>query len=639
LINFAVLSAMLWALLPMAVFVLLRSRSERPAWWLAVDIPAALALDLVATALLSRLVLLDVAIWLTKASWLVLGATVFFIRRRRGWRPSWPSELPREAVAQALLVGLIALIFSLTMSRPCALWDRQFHVPLLTSLRGQTSPFVPAYEPWRELHYHYGGNLLATSLQATSFSILHASHALSLVHDWSCFWLGVTTTLVLRRLGLKQTTLLVLVYLLMYFASPVLALEGQKRPWYGGYSSTTYMSLSMRPHVAIGMLAALPLFALPLLRLTELRKDIAWSELAIPLLPLIPFLLIVDEFAVGVLGLGLAAVWLVYPRVFAVTRRQGVYLFAGLGLAMLFGLLVMNGTVSPGAPNYRLRFSFPSSPGFYAQAWRLDTAPGIRYFISDLLGILGVFLAGAWLSMRSRHPLVVGGFVMYATVAIVSVLLFSTLLYSGSGRENHRFITALMLFCPLFAVAWLVPRPGVRPRLSGVPELVAVLSLVASAVSGVDWYTGEGARACEKDGISTAFYDTNCRSEVAATVVTERTRPMYVDPAILYLYIGCRPAFVVGPQRSLDGHDLRVGPARSGIAALQEFAHEPRFQSPTAPITVACAREASTDPACKLLQRTEGACKPAGAKASICSMTPEQLRDVLTKWAASHPAL
>jgi len=617
---------MLWALLPMVVFVVLRSRSERPAWWLAVDIPAALALDLLVTALLSRLFLLDIAIWLTKASWLVLGAIVFFVRRRRGWRPSWPTELPREALAQAVLVGLIALVLSLTMTRPCALWDRQFHVPLLTSLRGQTSPFVTVYEPWKALHYHYGGNLLAASMQATSFSILHASHALSLVHDLSCFWLGVTTTLVLRRLGLKQTTLLVLVFLVMYFASPVIALEGQKRPWYGGYSSTSYMSLSMRPHVALGMLAALPFFTLPLVRLTELRKDVAWTELAVPLLPLIPFLLIVDEFAIGVLGLGLAAVWLIYPRVYAVTRRQGVYLFAGLGLAMLFGFLVMNGTVSPGAPNYRLQFSFPSSPGFYARPWRLDTAPGMRFFVSDLLGILAVFLGGAWLSTRSRHPLVIGGFAMYATVASVSVLLFSTLLYSGSGRENHRFITALMLFCPIFAVAWLVPRPGVRPRVSGVAELVMVLALVTSAVSGVDWYTGEGARACEKDGISTAFYDTNCRAEVGATVVTERTRPMYVDPAIQYLYIGCRPAFMVGPVSSLDGHDLKVGTAQSGIAALREFAREPRFQSPTAPVTVACANEGSSDPACKLVRRTEGACKPAGSKASLCSMTPEQLQ-------------
>jgi hypothetical protein len=615
----------LWALLPMAVFVMLRTRSERPAWWLAVDIPAALALDLVVTTLLSRLFLLDVAIWLTKASWLVLGAIVFFVRWRRGWRPSWPTELPREALVQALLVGLIALVLSLTMTRPCALWDRQFHVPLLTSLRGQSSPFVAAYEPWKALHYHYGGNLLATSMQATSFSILHASHALSLVHDWSCFWLGVTTTLVLRRLGLRQTTLLVLVFLVMYFASPVIGLEGQKRPWYGGYSSTSYMSLSLRPHVAVGMLAALPFFTLPLIRLTELRKDIAWTELAVALLPLIPFLLIVDEFAIGVLGLGLAAVWLAYPRVFAVTRRQGVYLFAGLALAMLFGFLVMNGTVSPGAPNYRLRFSFPSSPGFYAKAWRLDTGPGIRFFVSDLLGILAVFLGGAWLATRNRHPLVLGGFVMYATVASVSVLLFSTLLYSGSGRENHRFVTALMLFCPIFAVAWLVPRPGLQPRVSGIAELVMALGLVTSAVSGVDWYTGEGARACEKDGISTEFYGTNCRSEVGATVVTERTRPMYVDPAIQYLYIGCRPAFMVGPVSSLDGHDLKVGKAQSGIAALREFAREPRFQAPTAPTSVACASEGSTDPACQLLQRTEGACKPAGSKATLCTMTREQL--------------
>jgi hypothetical protein len=624
-----VLMAVLWVLVPMGIFVVLRTRPGQRGWWLAVDIPAALALDLLVTVLISRVFVLDVAVWLTKGSWVVLGALVFFYRWRRGWRPSWPVDLPRAAVTQALLVGLAALALSLSMTRPCAIWDRQFHVPFLTSLRGQTSPFVTVYEPWKTLHYHYGGNLLAASLQATSFSILHASHALSLVHDLSCFWLGVTVTLVLRRLGLKQTPLLLLAYLVMYFASPVPLIAGKHRPYLGGYSSSTYLSLSLRPHVALGMLALLPFFAMPLVRLTELDEDISWRDLAIPLLPLIPFLLIVDEFSVGVLGLGLAAVWLLYPRVFAINRRQGLYLFVGLAVAMLFGVLVMNGTVSPGAPNYRLRFSFPSSPGFYTLAHRLDTFAGIRYFVSDLLGILTVLVVGGWLVLRNRHPLFVGGFVMYATVTGISLLLFSTLLYAGSGRENHRFVTALMLFCPVFAVAWLVPRSGVRVNHAGVAELCMMLALLLAAVSGLDWNTGPGVDSCKDGHISLSFYGTNCRAEVGAAIVTERPRPMYFDPAIQYLFIGCRPAFMVGPAASLDGHDLKVGQAQSGIAALREFSNEPRFQAPDAPITVACAREKSEDPACKLLQDTAGACKPAGSSVSICSMTSEQLKRVL----------
>jgi hypothetical protein len=307
-----------------------------------------------------------------------------------------------------------------------------------------------------------------------------------------------------------------------------------------------------------------------------------------------------------------------------------VYLFVGLGVAMLFGLLVMNGTVAPGAPNYQLRFSFPSSPGFYTPAQRLDTLPGIRHFVSDLLGILTVLVVGAWLAFRNRrHPLFVGGFAMYATVACVSVLLFSTLLYDGSGRENHRFVTALMLFCPVFAVAWLIPRADVEVNFSGVAELCMVLALLMAAVSGLDWNTGPGVSACKDGHVSLSFYGTNCRAEVGASLVTEPTRAMYFDPAIQYLFAGCRPAFMVGPAESLDGHDLKVGQAQSGMPALREFSKEPRFQSPSEPLTVVCAREDSKDPACKLLERTVDACKPAGSSVSICSMTPGQLKRVL----------
>ena len=201
--------------------------------------------------------------------------------------------------------------------------------------------------------------------------------------------------------------------------------------------------------------------------------------------------------------------------------------------------------------------------------------------------------------------------------------------YAGSGRENHRFIVVLMLFCPLFAAAWLIPRPGGHLKYAGLPELCLALVVFMGAASGVDWYGGERIHDCTLGDISLSFYDTNCREEVGAGLVTEPTRPMYFDPAIEYLYIGCRPAYLVGPATSLDGHDLKVGKAQFGMPAFREFAHEQRFQSPTANITVACARDATSDRPCKLLKATPGACKPAGTKVEICTMTPKQRDAVL----------
>ncbi len=626
--SLGVLSAVFWALVPIVIFVVLRSRSGRPAWWLALDIPAATALDLVASVVVARLVFLDSAVWIVKGAWVVLGAAVFLYRRKRGWRPSWPADLPRVAVAQALLLGLIALSLSLLMTRACTIWDRQWHIPSLTSMRGQVAPFLAVYEPWKKLHYHYGGNLMSASLQATSFSTLHASHAISLVHDITSFWFGVTLTLVLRKLGLKHTTLLVLTLLVMLFASPVVPLEGEHRTWFAGYSTPNWMSLSFRPHMTLAALTTLAFLAVPLIRLTELEQDIDWRELLLPLMLCVPLMLIVDEFCMGLLGLGFAGVWLLYPRTFANTRRDGLLFFAGLVVALVFGIAVMQGTISPGAPSYPLKLAFPRSPGFYTPALPLDTAQGIRYFFSDLLSMLAVLVGGVLLLTRTRHPLLVGSLTMYAILIVVSVGFFTTLQYNGSGLQNHKFIVAQMLFCPLFLVAWLIPRAGMHLRYAGLPEVGMALAVFLGAASGVDWLGGIANSDCRTGDMSLSFYQTNCRADVGASL-SERTRPMYFDPAIEYLYIGCRPAFMVGPSSSMDGHDIKAGKAALGIGALREFSHEPRFQPTNANTIVACARGVSTDPASRLLQKTPGACQPSGTMVEICSMTPAQRDAVL----------
>lgn len=627
--SLGVALAVFWTLVPIVVFILLRARPGRPAWWFAVDIPAAMAIDLVGTALLSRLVFLDIAVWLMKGVWLVVGLTAFGLKWWRGFRPRWPEELTRSATLQALSAGMISLGLSLTMTRPCSIWDRQFHVPFVTSMRGQISPMVTVYEPWKALHYHYGGNLLAASMQATSFGILHSSHALSLVHDICMFWLGVGVTLVLLRLGLKQTTLLLLVFLAMLFAGPIYPLLGPHRLWYGGYSTTGFYSLSLRPHMTVGMLGALPFLAVPLIRLTELERELDWRELIGPFVVLVPLMLIVDEFAIGLLGLGLGVLWLAYPRVLGMTRRQGAYVLAGLAVAMVFGILVMNGTVAPGGPDYKLEFVFPRTPGFYSDPRSLGSGWGIRYFLADLGPIVAVLVGGAALLLRNRQPALLGGVILYATIAVVSLLLFSTLSYAGSGRENHRFVVVLMFYCPMFAAAYLIPRLGSGLKYAGIPELGMTLVVFLGAASGLDWYGGTGNHDCQLGDVSLAFYKTNCRAEVGASLVTEPTRPMYFDPAIQYLYIGCRPAFMVGPASSLDGHDLKVGKAQFGMPAFREFTSEPRFQPASENITVVCAREGTKDRACKLLQNTVGACKPAGTQVDICSMTPAQRERVL----------
>lgn len=622
-LGLGVFTAVFFSVLPMVVFALLRSRAERPAWWLAIDLPGAIGLDLTATVLVSRFITLDRAVWVVKGAWLVLGAAIFVFRRSRGWRPSWPRELTRSAVAQALLLGAIALAFSLLMTRPCAIWDRQWHIPSLTSMRGQVSPFMAVYEPWKQIHYHIGGNLMAATLQATSFSTLHASHGLSLVHDICSFWFAVALTFVLQRLGLKHTTLLVLTLLLVLFASPVVPLEGEHRTWFGGYSMTNWMSFSFRPHMTLAMLLLLPFIAVPLIRLTSLAEPIDWRELVLPLMVAIPVLLIADEFGVGIIGMALAGLWLRFPRVFAETRRGGVFFFVGLGVALVVGIAMMQGTISPGAPSYPLQIVFPRSPGYYTAPLRLDTLDGMRYFVSDLLPVLAVLFGGVWLLVRTRHPLLVGTLITYAIVVVVSVTFFLTFSYLGSGLQNHKFVIMPMVFCPLILVAWLIPRTGMHLSYAGVPEVCMALAVFMGAASGVDWLGGLANKDCRSGEVSLDYYGTNCRTDVGATTISEPTRTMYFDPAIQYLYIGCRPAYMAGPAHSMDGHDVKAGTAMAGIGALREITRETRFKPYEADTLVACASGATSDRACRLLKKTPGACRPSGREVELCTLTPD----------------
>src|SRR4051812_26936448 len=96
------------------------------------------------------------------------------------------------------------------------------------------------------------------------------------------------------------------------------------------------------------------------------------------------------------------------------------------------------------------------------------------------------------------------------------------------------------------------------------------LAVFLSAASGLDWFGGTANSDCRAGDVSLSFYKTNCRTDVGARLGNEPTRPMYFDPEIEYLYLGCRPASTVGPANSMDGHDIKGGKATLGIAALRE---------------------------------------------------------------------
>jgi hypothetical protein len=629
-IALGVFSVVLAATLPVAVLLALNARKDRPVWQIAMDIPAAIALDLSLILVLSRVFMLDIASWVAKAVWLVIAVAVLAYRKRSGRAmPAWPRELTPKLLLRALLLGSIGLGVSLLMSRSCAIWDRQFHIPLTASLRGQTAPFVNVYEPWKTLFYHYGGDLYGATMQAYSFGILHASHTLSLIHDYCFFWLGFCVALVLYSAGQNRTFVAAVVLLAMLLSGPVTFLDGGKsRP--SPYNLINFICLSFRPHVPLAILLNLPFIALPLVRLKELARDISLYDTLLPLAACTGLSMITDEFSVGALGFSLGVLWLFYPRVFAKTRKQGVIFFLGLALSMALATVVFKGTLAPGAPHYPLGLTTPGSPGYYQPFIPFTEARGRFLFFADLLPVLGVFAGGTLMLVRSRDTQFFGTFVAYAALTLLSILLFTTLVYQGTGLQNHRFITVPMVFGPMIASVWLLPRPENRSVISGFPGLLIMVAVGLGAATSFEWLAGGDAYlGCIDSGLGgRKFYDVDCRKETGSRLGGGKTETNYVEASLVYLYAGCRPTYVAGPIQNMDGHDLKQGIARMGLDALREIDQDTRFLKPDATAPVICPLDKSSDHACRMLRKW-GACKPEGSELEKCTMTAEQRRSIL----------
>jgi hypothetical protein len=631
-IAIGVISAVLAALVPIIVLLVLNAREDRPIWQIALDVPAAISLDLILVLLLARIFVLDVATWIAEGIWILIALGVLLYKKKSGRAMlRWPMDLTLRSLARALLLGLIGLGISLLMSRSCAIWDRATHIPLSTSLRGQTAPFFNVYEPWRELFYHYGGDLYSANFQTYSFGILHASHTLSLTHDFCFFWLGVCVACVLEGAGQARILVSAVIFLAMLLSGPVTMLSGGKsRP--SPYNLVNFICLSFRPHVPLAVLLMLPFVAVPLVRLKNLTRGVSLYDLLLPLGSATAILLITDEFSLGVLGFALGVLWLWRPQVFGKNRKQGAIFFAGLAACLVLSAIVFKGTLGPGAPHYPLKLVAPHSPGFYTPALSFSDNQGLFLFCADLLPVLGVFLGGVLLLVRRRDELFVGTLIAYAAMTALAVFLFSTLVYNGGGLQNHRFVTAPMLFGPMIASVWLLPTKGSPSPITGFPGLLLVFALGLGAATSFEWLAGGDAYlGCIDGGLDgQRFYDIDCRTMVGGGLETKRTTAAYIEASLIYQFAGCRPTFLAGPTENLDGHDLKQGIARMGIDALRELDRDPRFLNPNAPMPVVCSTTGSTDRACRLLIK-EGACKAAGSHVLMCSATPEQRRAILGK--------
>jgi len=619
-------------LLPVGVVFALRARDERTLWEMAGDMPFAVAADMLLVLLLARFMVLDVAALASRALWLAGAGGALW--RRRGRRPLvWPGALDARAALQVGVLALLALGLSLTLSRACAVWDRDWHIPLVASLGGQRVPFQNVYGAGAAtgLYYHFTGDVLASMLRAFSGDAPHASLALSLAHDVLFALLGAELGLLAAALGLRRLAPAALVAGATLLAGPVTLLRESYRKVESGYSITNLFSLSFRPHEGLAFLLILGVIAVVLARLRDLRAAEfswrSWSALAGP----IAVLALTDEASLALLAVGLAVLWLADGRMFGADRRAGALRLGALAGLVVLTLLLFVGALGRHAPGHAFAVVAPRSPGFLTSPIPFAMADGRRLALQDLWSVGLIGAAGLALALRPSRPLRLS-VLFYGAILVPGVLALCCTEVDHAPAESHRWVTASFVIAPVLAASWLaraVEERGAGPALGGGAALLVYLGCGLGIASTVEWLaSGVAERTCHRDQgfagmASERFYDLDCRASTGARLA-ERPRPSYLDADGAYLYAGCRPTFLAGATASI--HAVQVGKPLYGRAALEDLG---RRLPPAETLAVACLGAPATSDAVCALVPGRAACAPAGAMFSVCEASSEVRAQIL----------
>jgi hypothetical protein len=611
--------------LPVGLWLALRAERNRALWRIALDIPLALAIDFLAVLLLARVFRLETAVLVSRGLWLA-GAAGYFVWRRRQLAIAWPRALDRAALGTALMAATLGLLLSTALSRTCHNHDRGWHMPLVASIRGQRLPFMNVYQPQQALEYHYTGDALAAALQTLSFNVIHASHAITLAHDYLFALTALTVALLLKHFGMRGFYA-ALGALGMLLAGPLTLFSPRSSAQWSGYNFLNYFTLSFRPHCALAGLLVVGFVGSIAVRLRERDQPPSVWSTALPMVASTALLTLTDEATIGLLGAALGLTWLVVPDVVHERRTTGMLLFVALLAAVLLPHFLLAGTLAPGAVANEVRQVPWRAPGFYSLSVPLTNPAGLRLLGYDVFPIVAATLA-ALLSLvrprgRAHVAAVLFGVVLVALslVGLCAIEVVADVPHPPKGGwavQNHRFMTAALLVVPLLSLYLLTlfrnPRRG---RVStGFASAVMVGAMALGAVSTLQWLKIDAPKHCFQPRSFSAkldFYALDCRSAMGARF-GEEPAPTYGDKVLVYPYAGCRPTFLAGRAPRLT-YRLKVGGAAFGNAALVEL--QKTVLKPGEPLVVVCPREGPQETPCEVVQRA-GSCEPAGSQALRC---------------------
>lgn len=637
-VVFASLVAALLYLVPVVALPALRSRRGRALWEIALDIPLAVAIDLLVIMALARLVPLQAAVLISRPAWALAAAGVLVVRRRRQVPlPEWPVALGRREILLAVIAALLAVGLSLLLSRPYHIWDRGWHTPLVSAIRGQRIPFMNVYEPHGGLYYHFSGNVLAAELQTLSFAVINATLALSLAHDIVFGLLGVVIAWLLRAWGVRSITAAVAGAMAVLLSGPpALLLGGTNRP-VGGYSYLSFLVTSFRPHVSLGALLAVGVSGAALARLRSPGAPLPLRSTAPVLLGCTALLALTDETSIGLLGLSLGVTWLVYPDIVHPKRATGIFVFVGLALALVLPNLAFAGALSPGAHSLPLTIVPWRSPGYHNPPLPLSNPFGRAMLFLDLLPIGAVVLGGALYLFRARGRGFGASFVFFSVLAAISAFGLTRVDVDGASDESHRFVVIASLLAPLVGFYWLAPWPPfeARPRRAAALAPALVIGVAAlSAASTIEWIPGVAERVghTNRNFFTTLeLHAIDCRAEAGADL-SSRPVPTYIARPIWYMYAGCEPIFA--PAVPVASHwTLKIGLPKEGYEALRELHDE--MVAPEEGLRVVCPTNrawAAADPVCAYVTG-RSACRATGSRIVECELSGPERAELL----ASRP--
>ena len=601
-------------LFPIALLVWVRWSRDQPIAQIATLLPAAVAADLLVILLLARGLQLDAAIVLSRCLW-GLAAALLVVRhlRRRLVRTAAAAARPtRTTILVLSCAALIGVALSVWLSRRYVIWDRNWHIPLVASLRGQRMPFMNVFQPEVRLGYHVAGDVLAGTLQTLSGVRLHSSVALSLAHDVMFGLTAICISALVSTRGQSRAWCVV-----SALAPLAVFLSGPPNVGYlgTGYSFFNFYQMSYRPHVVlaglliVGVLAALLRFLLApgdgtakldllSLLLTIALLGVTDEPSAIMLVPLVGLFLLLSRARLPRFG------WLGVP--------------AAMGVVLLLGWALLPSTLH-GGPKLPTRIAAPVIPSFYQPILPLSTWPGLRALLVDVGSMMVLVLVLGVTALHRRRRELYTIFATGAALLGLSTFLLTCVVVADIPGESHRFMTLPEMTLPLLTLL-------VLPELPAAGRAVAAIALLVPAFFSARWAIDmqpELRLHYRSDSFSPGMRAVDCRAG-AGSELFEKPEPTYASQRDWFIWSGCHPVFAPGLWGG-TGTTVDVNGPIVQEAALSALARV--FIDPDADLRVACALNDDSDRICRRLPAS-ARCHESGSW-RVCSLTAGERRALL----------